>query len=219
MEAYGVALYEMPQTLLLNYSYDLPFGRGRRFLSSSDSWGQRILGHVVGGWALAGVSTWNPKGTPVLVPQMNTGTTAAGAAHRWSLDPKTNYLRSGIDYSKALVVNGEFVNPSPQGIFNRTGFVETPDFSLSNAPFVFPNVRNPGSFFTDATLLKKFFFSENQGRYLEARVEALNVLNHPNFGTIDPNNAVDNNPDSPTFGGIHGKYGSRTMQIGLRLFF
>ncbi len=33
MEAYGVALYELPQTLLLNYSYDLPFGRGRQFLS------------------------------------------------------------------------------------------------------------------------------------------------------------------------------------------
>jgi hypothetical protein len=220
MEAYGVALYEKPQTLLLNYSYDLPFGRGRQFMNGTDTWGKRVLNAVVGGWALAGVSTWDPKGTPVLMPQVDGGVTAPGAALRWSLDNSTNYLNSNIDYSKGLFVNGAFVNSNPQGIFNPGAFVRTPDYSLSNAPFVFSNVRNPGDFTTDATLLKKFYFSQDAARYLEARVEALNVFNHPVYNT-DPNQGggIDNNPDSPTFGGINGKLGSRTMQIGLRLFF
>ena len=101
---------------------------------------------------------------------------------------------------------------------NHDAFSPTPDYSLSNAPFVFPNLRAPGDFSTDATLLKKFQLGDNAARYLETRVEATNVFNHPTYGT--PNqNTVDADPDSPTFGGINGKTGSRVMQIGLRLFF
>jgi hypothetical protein len=212
MEGYGLALYEFPQTLLLNYSYDLPFGRGRQFLSGGDGVGQKIINGVLGGWAFAGVSTWYPKGTPVLMPQVSGGTTAPGAALRWSLSG-SNYLNPNTDYSRGLIVNGAFTNSSPAGIFNSSAFVRTPDYGLSNASFVFPNVRNPGSFYTDATLLKKFYFAKSDTVNLEFRAEALNVFNHPNYGQID------NNPDSATFGGVQGKTGNRIMQLGLRLFF
>ena len=61
-------------------------------------------------------------------------------------------------------------------------------------------------------------------RYLEARVEAINVFNHANYGP------VDNNPNSTTFGAVQAKginlqqgfnlnNPPRTMQIGLRFFF
>lgn len=216
MEAYGVALYEMPQTLLLNYSYDLPFGRGRQFLSGGQGWKQHLINLTIGGWAFAGVSTWNPKGIPVLVPDVAGGVTAPGAALRWSVAQGVNY-KAAANYDKALFVNGAFTNPNPKGIFNSAAFVRTPDYSLGNTPFVFPNVRYPGAFYTDATLMKKFFFGENTARYVEIRAEALNAFNHPYF---DPtHNPIDNDPDSPTFGGINGKSGSRTMQLGLRLFF
>lgn len=223
MEAYGVALYEMPQTLLLNYSYDLPFGRGRQFMSSGDSWGYKILNGVIGGWAVAGISTWNPKGTPVLVPDIDGGVTAPGAAIRWSVAHGASVKNSNGN-QQAVIANGGFQNPGAQGVLNRAAFVATPDYGLSNAPFVFPNVRNPGSFYTDATLLKKFYISENTARYFELRMEALNIFNHANFGPID------NNPSSPTFGGLQGKGQQlnngilpgnppRTMQIGVRFFF
>lgn len=221
MEAYGLALYEMPQTVLLNYSYELPFGRGRKFLNSTNSWPERVLDGLVGGWAFAGVTTWNPKGTPVLMPRMDTGTTAPGAALRWSLAPGAR-VKNSNSYSSALVANGGFVNTNAQGVLNSAAFVPTPDYGLSNAPFVFPNVRNPGIFFTDATLLKKFRWSENTARYFELRMEAINIFNHANF------NEINNDPSSPTFGGILGKGGCspripcqlpRTMQIGARLFF
>jgi len=116
------------------------------------------------------------------------------------------------------LLNGSFINSNPTGIFNSQSFVRTPDYSLSNASFVFPNVRNPGDFSTDATLLKKFQFGDNGARYLETRIEATNVFNHPTYGQPGQN-AIDADPDSPTFGGINGKSGSRVMQIGLRLFF
>ena len=213
MEAYGVAGYEMPQTLLLNYSYELPFGHGRQFMSHGDSFGSKVLDQLIGGWNVAGVSTWNPKGTPVLVPQVPGGQTAPGAALRESLAPGVKVVQSK-NYSSALVdASGNFINSNPNLVLNTKAFVRTPDFGFSNAPFIFPNVRNPGSFFTDATLLKKFPLSAEGSRYFEIRLEAQNIFNHANY------NQMDNNMSNATFGGILGKTGQRIMQVGARLFF
>ena len=133
---------------------------------------------------------------------------------RWSVNG-SGYKNENVDYQRALVVQGSFTdsNPSGAGVFNREAFVRTPDFSFGNVPLAFPDVRTPGGMTTDATLLKNFYLSDNKQRYLNVRLEALNFFNHPLFGT------VNRNPDSPTFGGILGKTGSRVMQIGLRLFF
>ncbi len=212
MEGYGLALYELPQTWLFSYNYDIPVGHGRQFLSSGSGWSQKVIDGFLGGWALAGVTTYYPKGTPVLMPDVGGGVTAPGAAIRWSLDPGVNYV-SNSNYARGLFVNGAFTNANPEGIFNHAAFVRTPDYGLSNAAFVFPNVRNPGAFYTDATILKKFYFSKNENLNLEFRAEAQNVFNHANYG------AIDNNPDDATFGGVNGKVGVRVMQLGLRLFF
>ncbi|MGE5057450.1 MAG: TonB-dependent receptor [Acidobacteriota bacterium] len=220
MEAYGVAGYEMPQTLLLNYSYELPFGRGRQFMNRHDTMGAKILDQVIGGWSIAGVSTWNPKGIPVLMPDVSGGVTAPGAALRYSLAPGVKVVQSK-DYSAALANpnTGTFMSSSPKPVLNSAAFVETAPFTLSNAAFVFPNVRNPGAFYTDATLLKKFPLSAEGSRYFELRLEAQNVFNHANF------NQIDNNPTDATFGAVLGKGGltgetnQRIMQVGARFFF
>jgi hypothetical protein len=211
-EYYSVALYEFPQNLLLNYYYELPFGRGKKYMSNLQGWGGRIANAVLGGWGFAGVTNWWPKGTPILGPNVNTAVTAPNAGVRWSVNG-SNYKNDNVDYSRAIVVQGAFTDPNPSTVFNKSVFVRTPDFSFGNIPIAFPDVRTPGGFKTDATLLKNFYFSENRQRYLNVRLEALNFFNHPLLGM------VDNDPDSPTFGGILGKTGSRVMQIGLRLFF
>ena len=229
-EAYGPATYEFPHTVLLNYSYELPFGRGRQFMNSNSSFSQKFLDKVVGGWNVAGVTTWSPKGTPVLTPQISThpngssGQTVPDAALRYSLNPGVSIVQS-TNYSSALVnANGQFFNATGHGsVLNAKAFGDTPDFGLGNSPFYLPGVRNPGSFFTDATLLKKFYFASEDTKYMEIRLEAINVFNHANFAKID------NNPNSGTFGGVLGKgcvvgdnscsNPPRTMQVGLRLFF
>jgi hypothetical protein len=212
MEGYGVSPAEMPATLKLNYSYDLPFGRGRTWMSAPKGVGQHVVDAVAGGWSVAGITTWSPHGTPVQVPTVDGGNQVPGAALRWSFANK-NFRRSGSSNSNALVVNGAFVNSSGQGVLNASAFQRTPDFSLANSPVFFANLRNPGQFTTDASILKKFYLNENQARYFEARLEAVNILNHPVFGQIIAD------PDSPTFGGINGKIGQRVMQLGVRFFF
>jgi hypothetical protein len=196
----------------VNYSYDLPFGQGREWLNHPDGLGGHLLDGFIGGWAVAGITTWDPKGTPVLLPTVDGGNTAPGAAIRWGL-ASHNYRQSGSSYNDALVVNGNFVNASGKGILNAAAFTRTPDYTLSNAPVMFANLRNPGDFSMDTSILKKFFLGENRDRYFEARIEALNILNHPVFGNINAD------PDSPTFGGINGKTGQRVMQVGVRFFF
>ena len=212
MEGYGVSPAEMPATLKLNYSYDLPFGTGRTWLGAPHGVGQHVVDAVAGGWAVAGITTWSPHGTPVQVPTVDGGNQVPGAAVRWSF-ANNNFRRSGSSYSNALVVNGAFVNSAGEGVLNASAFQRTPNYSLANSPVFFPGLRNPGQFTTDASILKKFYLTDNQARYFEARLEALNILNHPVYGNIIAD------PDSPTFGGINGKTGQRVMQVGVRFFF
>ena len=217
MEAYGVAGYEMPQTLLLNYSYELPFGRGRQFMSGGDSFGYKVLNQVIGGWNIAGVTTWNPKGTPVLVPDVPSQ--ASGA--RLYREQRSATLAPGVkiktsrNYTKALVTRMREILSLriTTKVLNPDAFVTTPDFSLANSPFVFPNVRNPGSVFTDATLLKKFPIADEGATVLRASSRGSEHLQPCQFRQID------NNPTDPTFGGVLGKTGQRIMQIGARIFF
>jgi len=211
MEGYGVAPYEMPQTMKLNYSYDLPYGRGRMWGGSPQGVGQHVFDAVAGGWSLAGITTWSVHGTPVQVPHVDGGNQVPGAAIRWSF-ANQNFRNSKGGYNEALVVNGAFVNQTGAGVMNASSFVRTPDYSLANSPVFFSNLRNPGLFTTDASILKRFYIGE-KSRYIEARLEAENILNHANFGSII------NDPDSPVFGGINGKTGQRVMQVGIRFFF
>jgi hypothetical protein len=211
-EMYGVARYEVPQTLVLDYYYEVPVGHGRRFLGGSQGWAGRLLNAAVGGWGVAGVSNYWPKGTPVSGPPVDGSVSAPNAAVRWSVN-SPNYLNHNVDYGKDIVVSGAFQNSNPTVVFNKSVFVRTTNYSFGNIPYTFPNVRNPGGFSTDGTMFKNFYFSENRQRYVNIRLEATNIFNHPNFGS------VINDPDSPTFGGILGKSGNRVMQIGARLFF
>jgi Carboxypeptidase regulatory-like domain len=212
MEGYGPALYELPQTMKVNYSYDLPFGAGREWMSNPSGIGGHVLDAIAGGWAVAGISTWNPKGTPVLVPDVDGGNTAPGASLRWSL-ANDNYKRSGASLSNALVINGAFANSAGQGVLNASSFTRTPDYTFGNTPVMFRNLRNPGGFYTDASILKKFYMGDDKTRNFELRLEAQNILNHPVYGDIIAD------PDNPAFGGINGKTGQRVMQAGLRFFF
>jgi hypothetical protein len=211
-EPYTVATYEVPQSWLFNYYYELPVGHGRHFMGASQGFAGRVLDAAIGGWGVAGVTNFWPKGTPVYAPPVDGSVSAPNAAVRWSVN-SPYYRIPGIDYGKALVVSGAFVNPSPSVMFNKAVYVRTPNYSFGNLPVVYPNVRNPGGFSTNATMFKNFYFSENRQRYLNLRLEATNFFNHPNF------KGVDYDPDSPTFGGILGKSGNRVMQIGARLFF
>src|SRR5207245_907603 len=61
-QAKGLLPFDRPQILNLSYTYDLPFGKGRRFLGGGPS----VIEYVLGGWQIAGTNTYQ-RGAPVVV--------------------------------------------------------------------------------------------------------------------------------------------------------
>jgi hypothetical protein len=117
-----------------------------------------------------------------------------------------------VSYQDALVINGNWANKAV-GVINAASLTRTPNYSIANSPVYFPNLRNPGAFYTDMSILKKFYVTSDKTTNFELRLEAQNIFNHPVFGNII------SDPDSSTFGGVNGKSGQRVMQAGLRFFF
>ncbi len=214
-EVYGVATYEIPQALLVNFSYELPIGRGKQFMSSPSTLGAKVLDQIIGGWAIAGITNWWPHGTPVRAPSVPNPNKAPNynSTIRWSVASGVPFINENFDPASALLLDGEFINPNPQIRFNRDAYIRTPDYSLGNLPQYYSSVRQPGGFTTDATVMKNFYFDESRQRYLNLRVEAINFFNHPNYGGIVAS------PQNVGFGGVDGKSGNRIMQIGARIFF
>jgi hypothetical protein len=57
---YGPCDYDMPQNLTTSSVYELPFGKGRHFMSYAN----RLVDGVLGGWEVAGVRTWLGQSGP-----------------------------------------------------------------------------------------------------------------------------------------------------------
>jgi hypothetical protein len=146
----------------LNYIYDLPFGRGRRFGSSVSG----FAGKLIEGWQIAGISTF-------------------GSGEPYSVTFTSTTL--GWPSSRADIVgNPEPGNRSISQWFNPAAFAVPAPFNYGNS------ARNmlfgPGFFSWDAALFKHTRITERV--YLEFRAESFNVLNHPNFGLPASNISV-----------------------------
>jgi hypothetical protein len=73
-------------------------------------------------------------------------------------------------------------------------------------------LTNPGVWYFDVGLRKNFPITETHK--LQFRIEAFDVLNHPNLG------GANGNPNSASFGFITGKTGdARQIQVALKYIF
>jgi Carboxypeptidase regulatory-like domain len=170
--------------------YDLPFGRGRRWMSSAP----RTLDLIAGGWESTAILTLQ-DGRPFTV------TTSKDIANTGGAD-------------RPFVVGNPFIsNPSVAEWFNTAAFsnvVPGGGYSWGNAG---RNILNaPGVQNLDFGLYKNFRLSERVG--MQFRAEAFNALNHANFSipTSDAN--------SSTFGQISStQLPNRDLQFGLKILF
>ncbi len=62
-EIYGFADWDARHRFLFNYVVDLPFGRGKRLLGNVDGASGKFVNAVVGGWSMAGTTTFR-SGNP-----------------------------------------------------------------------------------------------------------------------------------------------------------
>jgi hypothetical protein len=152
---YGACDYDLPQNFALSSVYELPFGRGRTFLSN----GNKFVDSVLGGWEIAGVFTARsglPFTPTISGDQANTGVSGQRP------------VRTG---------DGSLADPTPTKWFDVAAFSTPAKFSYGNSG---RNIlRADGLVDLDVTLKKNFFFTES--RFLEFRAEAFNIANHATF--------------------------------------
>jgi len=160
-DAYSLSLeqasssFDIRQRFVLSSVYELPFGRGKAFLSNS-----RIGNIVAGGWQLSGIFTKQTglPFTPVeAVDASNTGTTE-----------RPNRIGSGI------LATGQSINDW----FDLADFVAPAAYTFGNSGRDI--LRGPGLTNLDLGLSRVVPIRERFR--LEFRAEAFNLLNTPQFG-------------------------------------
>jgi outer membrane receptor protein involved in Fe transport len=189
---WGLSGNDIRHRLIVSTLYELPFGRGKKFGTDSD-----LLDEVIGGWTVGTIAELH-TGTPLTVLDAvnNTNSFSDGVRPNLVGDPNlSSDKRTAAQW------------------FNTAAFaLPTPKYLFGNAPRTFGS--GPGTVQVDASLLKNFRIVE--GTNLQFRAEALNVLNHGNWG----------NPGmlfgSATFGKVTGLQSgnqSRILQLALHLEF
>ncbi len=193
----GSAAFDIRQRGVLSYSYELPFGKGHRFLSNGT-----VANKIAGGWQVNGISAFQ-TGPPFTLGTPGDTANIGSSNQRPNLvgDPK-----AGIDSGASIQQRG--VNAGSY-YFNRAAYALPPQFTLGNTGK--NTLIGPGSQNWDFSIFKNTSITEKLNSQL--RAEFFNVLNHPNFGI--PGRTLN----QPTFGVITSASSARIVQLGLKLIF
>jgi hypothetical protein len=185
----GLAALDTGHRFVASYSQELPFGRGKPFLSQSSGLQQAMIG----GWQVNGITTFS-LGVPFAITV-----------------PATTPDVDAIQVFANRTCDGKL----PRDQRTRLRYFDTSCFSVPSPGFFGTSARNPlrgpGVSNWDISLFKNFVLHENWS--LQFRFESFNVFNHTQF-----NNPGSGLP-SGTFGVITSAKAPRDNQIALKLMF
>jgi hypothetical protein len=188
---YGNSNFDIPNAFKGYASYELPFGEGKRFLSSG-----KVMNELVGGWRIAGTFV-HQSGTPFTVVnttnlnQKITGCNVGGTATGGDVNNGCNWFLDVVGKpgsgSCSPTTSGGNGGSGPTGTtncwFNTSAFAAPPTPSATQL-FEFGNegrnsLRGPRLTVLNLSLAKGFSFTERVK--LEMRADFVNALNHPSF--------------------------------------
>ena len=175
---YGNVSYDRKNRFLVTYLYDLPFGKGQRFLP-----GGGAVNTILGDWHLGGVTVL--QSGPFLTPYQAT------------VDPANTNILVTVGQTHADVVPGQSFYAANRNVnqwLNPTAFALPPVNAGRFGNASVGGVVGPGSAIFSMSLRKDLAIYE-RARF-EFSLEAANVFNHRNYEP--PNMQVD----SPSFGQI-----------------
>jgi hypothetical protein len=204
---WGPCYYDETHILTNYVTYQLPFGRGKKFGSSMNP----VANAVVGNWEVGGIITWHTGNavTTTIGFQDPSGTSGPGplfASERPDCSGTPTYEKSvqtvpGVPGSAYI----QWWNP------NTFSVPATNTFGTCSAG----DLRGPRFSETDMSIHKDFLISES--KRLEFRTEFINLFNHPILdfaGGIAPFQL-----GSGTFGQISASQGERQIQFALKFYF
>jgi Carboxypeptidase regulatory-like domain len=189
----GPSEFDVRHRLVVNYIWEMPFGRDRRY---GKEW-SRGLDFVLGGWQLTGIHA-----------------VQSGLALTATLGGSTVLNIGGERRARPNLIGNPELPEDQRTVarwFNTDAFA-----AFSPAPQAFGNagigiMRGPGMANFDFTLAKNF--RVNDRRSFQFRTEFFNAFNHANFG---PPNIMR---DSSGFGQILTAANARIIQFGLKFYF
>lgn len=198
----GLSAFDFRHRWTNSFLYELPFGKGQRWMGNPNV----VTNAVLGGWRLGGIVTLQ-SGFPNSIfcgpgNWQNNDTTCYADATGISPDLPSDQRGPSNWFNLAAFTNR-------LGIANNRA-QDVTTYRYGNAGrnvLIGPPIMN-----VDASLAKNWNIKE--GYRLEFRSEFFNVPNHPNFGQ------PGTSPGSPTYGVIGGtRIDSREIQLALKFVF
>ena len=180
---------DVRHTFTSNAVYQLPFGRGRRFMN------QGVAGKIAEGWDLSGIFTAR-SGEPVNI----------------TITRKGNVMLDGITSGqRPNLVPGVSIYPAggstKSNWFNFAAFAVPAKYTWGNAPRYMG--VGPGNYEVDTALSKRTSLFDRGG--LTFRAEAFNLFNHPMFATPSGSlGTVTTNPASGAITAVNSSFGKIT---------
>jgi hypothetical protein len=200
----GPSDFDIRQSLVLSWSYELPFGKGKAF---GKDWNEAV-NYLLGAWKLNSIDTFQ-SGSPFSV---NSGTNTEGSG--------------GGTQRANLIGDWHVPNPGPNAWFNAAAFTAPPAYTYGNSGRNI--IGGPGTNEIDLSLFKVIPLPWREGMRLEFRSEVFNLFNKPQFdnpnesgassgaATIGvPGAAALNYAGNPAF----FQRTSREIQLALKLYF
>lgn len=206
--------WDYPHVVNILSTYQLPFGRGKKFLGNVN----RYANLAVGGWSLSAAQQYRSGG----LVQIATPGNPLGAGALFSPVTKANATGATIRTGVAAT-DLDPNNPNVRWFNSGTNvpYVSAAAYTLGTSAFYDSRFRNPWYRSENISLSKDFIFTESIR--LQWRADALNAFNRTDFGGVNgaigtflPNGAYSN----ANFGRPSGpQAGPRIISMGLRLQF
>jgi hypothetical protein len=181
---------DIPQSLVVNYVYQLPVGHGKHFATNLHGIGDAVLG----GWQVSGITTAK-EGFPL---QIITSNVTMGG------------FNMGVHPD--IVGDPHLSNPTINEWFNTSAFVSPQPFKFGDAPRYMPNLRAPGIRNWDLGIEKWWHWQERLR--VQFRGEFYDAFNNVNL--FAPNQFLGG-PGSG-FGTITSAMRPRDIQFALKIY-
>jgi Carboxypeptidase regulatory-like domain len=189
----SIGAYDQTHSVRLSTLYELPFGKGRRWLTRGG-----VTDQILGGWRVSAIQVY-ASGFPIGVTR-NAPLPIFNGVNR-------PYITS---YNWESTWSGSF-DPAKDTYLNAAAFPAQPNYLLGNATRFNPIVRGFPGLNENVSLGKSFRITERFR--MDFRAEGFNLLNRVVFS--NPNT----NLNSSSFGLVTGQSNSgRQMQLALKLY-
>jgi len=198
--------FDVPHVFNLLATYDLPVGKGQKYLGSTN----KITNALVGGWTVSAIMQYRAGTLLQLVTPGNPLGNGVLFAPLTKANLNAVPIRTGIDRT-TLDPN----NPNTR-FFNATAFSAAPAYTLGTAAFYQNDFRQPMFLDERFSIVKRTTLWDNEKNpvVLTYRADAFNMFNRTVFGGVvgTIGNANFGRPTGP-------QNGARIITMGLRLEF